>query len=173
MSQGGYLSLRCALTQPARVRALILIDTQAGPEDPAKMAGYQQMVDDWTTNGLSDAVAGIIESIILGQGWPGAAQWKAKWRDWSPVNLTGCIQTLASRDDISARVREIAVPALVVHGESDVAIPMQAAQFLTDAMANARLVTIPGAGHAANLTHAEPVNAAIEGFLKQLEAAGS
>jgi pimeloyl-ACP methyl ester carboxylesterase len=165
MSQGGYLSLRCALTHPARVRALILIDTQAGGEDPAKMAGYQQLVDDWTANGLSDAVAGIIEGIILGQGWPGAAQWKTKWKTWSPANLIGCIQTLASRDDISARVGDITIPALVIHGESDVAIPMAAAQALAGSMANASLVRIPGAGHAANLTHPEPTNAAIEDFL--------
>jgi 3-oxoadipate enol-lactonase len=45
MSQGGYLSLRCALKHPERVRALVLIDTQAGPEDPAKLPGYKQMLD--------------------------------------------------------------------------------------------------------------------------------
>ena len=30
MSQGGFLSLRAALLAPDRVRALVLIDTQAG-----------------------------------------------------------------------------------------------------------------------------------------------
>ena len=35
MSQGGFLSLRAALLAPERVRALILIDSQAGQEDPA------------------------------------------------------------------------------------------------------------------------------------------
>src|ERR1700735_2611987 len=34
MSQGGFLSLRAALTHPGVVRGLILIDTQAGPENP-------------------------------------------------------------------------------------------------------------------------------------------
>src|SRR3984893_13871949 len=35
MSQGGFLSLPVALTAPERVKALALIDTQAGTEDPA------------------------------------------------------------------------------------------------------------------------------------------
>jgi pimeloyl-ACP methyl ester carboxylesterase len=35
MSQGGYLSLRAALRYPERVRALVLLDTQARPEDAA------------------------------------------------------------------------------------------------------------------------------------------
>ena len=34
MSQGGFLSLRAALTAPDRVKALVLIDTQSGTEDP-------------------------------------------------------------------------------------------------------------------------------------------
>ena len=34
MSQGGFISLRVALTAPERVRGLILLDTQAGVEDP-------------------------------------------------------------------------------------------------------------------------------------------
>ena len=35
MSQGGFISLRAALKAPERVRGLILIDSQAGLEDPA------------------------------------------------------------------------------------------------------------------------------------------
>ena len=34
MSQGGFLSLRATLSAPDRVRALVLIDTQAGVEIP-------------------------------------------------------------------------------------------------------------------------------------------
>jgi len=40
MSQGGFISLRVALLSPARVQGLILIDTQAGTEDPATVDGY-------------------------------------------------------------------------------------------------------------------------------------
>jgi pimeloyl-ACP methyl ester carboxylesterase len=36
MSQGGYLSLRCALIHPDVVGALVLIDTQAMLEDPSR-----------------------------------------------------------------------------------------------------------------------------------------
>src|SRR5580658_5654366 len=43
MSQGGFLSLRAALTAPDRVRALILIDSQAGLEDPAAAPAYEEM----------------------------------------------------------------------------------------------------------------------------------
>ena len=54
MSQGGFLSLRCALTHPDVVRALVLIDTQAGREDPEAMRGYLQLTDEWADSGLKD-----------------------------------------------------------------------------------------------------------------------
>jgi pimeloyl-ACP methyl ester carboxylesterase len=41
MSQGGFLSLRAALTHPARVRAIVLIDSAADVDDAETLAGYQ------------------------------------------------------------------------------------------------------------------------------------
>ena len=72
MSQGGYLSLRCALTHPDLVRALVLINTQAPPEQPEKMAGHEVLMKAWMENGLSDEIAGVVAHIILGDGWAGA-----------------------------------------------------------------------------------------------------
>ena len=40
MSQGGFLSMRAALTSPERVKALVLLDTQSGKEDEAALEGY-------------------------------------------------------------------------------------------------------------------------------------
>jgi pimeloyl-ACP methyl ester carboxylesterase len=150
------------------VRALILIDTQAGLEDPQAMQGYRQLTDEWAGSGLKSSTADIVEHIILGDGWAGAGAWRDKWAGFKGVNIKGCMQTLSHRDDITARLGEIRVPALVIHGEADAAIELALAQKLTAGLADAELVVIPGAGHASNLTHSEPVNAAIEGFLAKL-----
>jgi pimeloyl-ACP methyl ester carboxylesterase len=170
MSQGGFLSLRCALTHPEVVRALILIDTQAGQEDPQALEGHMQLAQAWAQNGLSDEMATIIEGIILGQDWAGAAAWKAKWKTIKPVNMLGCMNTLASRDDVTPRLGEIKVPTLVIHGDADAAIELDLARTLATGIKGAELVEIPGAGHAANLTHPETVNPAIERFLDGLPA---
>jgi pimeloyl-ACP methyl ester carboxylesterase len=168
MSQGGFLSLRCALTHPKLVRALILIDTQAGLEDPAKMPGYQQMIEIWTTHGLPDVIAQTIEDIILGKGWDGAATWKEKWRGWKPHNLMQCFHTLGERDDVTSKLGHIKVPALVVHGDLDMAIPLDRARLLAQGLPRAELAVIAGGGHAANLTHPDQVNPRIEKFLSGL-----
>ena len=170
MSQGGFLSLRCALTHPEIVRALILIDTQAGQEDPATLEGHMQLANAWAEHGLSDDMAGIIEGIILGDDWAGAAAWKAKWKTIKPVNMLGCMNTLAGRDDITGKLGQIKVPALVVHGDADAAISLDLGRALASGLADAKLVVVPGGGHAANLTHPAVVNPAIEAFLDALPA---
>ena len=124
MSQGGYLSLRCALTHPEVVRALVLIDTQALQEDPQKMAGHEVLVKAWLEGGLSDDIAAIVAHTILGDGWADAPVWQAKWKQVTVPNLLQCFTTLGSRDDISERLGTIRVPALVVHGALDHAIDL-------------------------------------------------
>ena len=171
MSQGGYLSLRCALTHPSIVRALILIDTQATIEDQTKTPGYELMINDWVANGLSDQTAATIGYIILGDGWHGAEAWKAKWRRIKPANLTGVFTTLVTRDDISEAISKINLPALVIHGAADVAIELHRSEAMRAALPGALpMVVVEGAGHAANLTHPAPVNEAIINFMEALGA---
>lgn len=165
MSQGGYLSLRAALRHPEAVRALILIDTQAMPEDPQKMIGHQAIIEQWLAHGLSDEYARIIEHIILGDGWEGAAAWREQWKRMQPADLLACFTTLGSRDDISEDIARIRAPALVIHGDADNAIDLDRARAMAAALPGAEMVVVPGAGHAANLTHPEPVNRAIQDFL--------
>ncbi len=71
MSQGGFLSLRAALTAPERVRALILIDTQDRPEDPEKVVGYNQLIEAFKApGGPPQEVLDTVAAIILGPGVP-------------------------------------------------------------------------------------------------------
>jgi pimeloyl-ACP methyl ester carboxylesterase len=58
MSQGGYLSLRAALAHPDLVRGLILIDTQAGVENPELMPYYRSLLERWLTQGMDASRAG-------------------------------------------------------------------------------------------------------------------
>jgi pimeloyl-ACP methyl ester carboxylesterase len=171
MSQGGFLSLRCALTHPEVVRALILIDTQAGKEDEERIQGHLALTGAWADGGLTKETADIIEAIILGDGWPGAGPWRDKWATYKPANIRACMQTLATRDDITKRLGEITVPALVIHGDADAAIELDLARHLAAGLPKAELVVVPGAGHAANLTHPDAVNPAIERFLGALPEA--
>lgn len=168
MSQGGYLSLRCALRHPERVRALVLLNTQAMQEQEEKMQGHRQLIQAWMEHGLSEAHARIIESIILGQDWEGAAAWRAKWQAMPRADVLQSFVTLSERDDISEAIGAIRVPALVLHGDQDQAIDLARAQDMARRIPAAQLVLVEGAGHAANLTHPVASNRAIQDFLARL-----
>lgn len=170
MSQGGFVALRFALKYPERVSGLVLIGTQAGVEDPEKVATYQVMLDVWEVEGLNDQLAETIAAIILGNEWKGRAPWIAKWRQKPRSLLHQAFQTLVSRDDIQHRLGEITAPALVIHGTVDAAIDIEKAHRLCSELANCRqMVAIEGAGHASNLTHPKLVNLAIQQFIDDLE----
>jgi 3-oxoadipate enol-lactonase len=167
MSQGGFIVLRAALKAPERVTGLILLGSQAGTEDPANIAVYQGMIDDWVTNGPSDELAAVVADIIIAH--PGENErWVAKWKARPKELIREPGRTLLERDDITDRLGEIGVPAVVIHGTEDTAIPMDRAEALAAGLPGAsEVVKVPGA-HAANLTQPEPVNAAIGKFLSGL-----
>ena len=173
MSQGGFVSLRAALTAPDRVRALVLIDSQAGQEDPAVAPGYEQLHQTWRDHGPGP-VQEMVASIILGPGqWDG---WYAKWNEqcaqWAPddlAQLTWPFRCLMDRDDFTGRLGEVGCPALIVHGSEDASIPLARAEKLRDGLAGPTTFTlIDGAPHASNVTHPGAVNAEIVNFLHRL-----
>jgi 3-oxoadipate enol-lactonase len=174
MSQGGFISLRVALLAPERVLGLVLMDTQAGPEDPSKVEGYRQMMQGWATHGLSPEVAQYIASIIIAEPQENA-KWVAKWQALNnPHARQIATECLLQREDITARLGEIKAPALVIHGSQDMAIPLPQAEALCAGLSGAQpLVLIEGAAHAANLTHASAVNPPLLQFLRQLASARS
>lgn len=167
MSQGGFLSLRAALLAPSRVRALVLIDSQAGQEDPDAAPLYAGMAEAWASDGADPATLEFAAATILGPADHGP--WIALWEQLPQHRATQVMHPLLEREDLTDRLGEITCPALVIHGSIDAAIPLSRAEELANGLPGAiPLVLIEGAGHASNLSHPEPVNAAVRGFLAGL-----
>ncbi|HUH81764.1 MAG TPA: alpha/beta hydrolase [Solirubrobacteraceae bacterium] len=168
MSQGGFLSMRAALTAPERVRALVLIDTQAGVEDPERLPAYRQMQQTWLEVGPVDELADTIANLIIGDPELNPV-WIEKWRRLPRESMKAPGDCLFERDDITDRLGEIACPALVIHGTADVSIEMELAEQLCAGLPGCSgVVRIEGAPHASNLTHPAEANAALLEFLRGL-----
>lgn len=169
MSQGGFLSLRVALTAPQRVRALILLDTEAGVPDPDAFAAEEGMVDVWLSAGAVDELVNAVATLIIDDADENP-KWVAKWQARPKEFIREPFACLHGREDITARLAEITCPALVVHGTEDHAIEMIKAEELAAGLAGCDGVVKVSGAHAANLTNPVPVNAAILEFLAALPA---
>jgi 3-oxoadipate enol-lactonase len=168
MSQGGFLSLRAALLSPERVRALVLIDTQSGTEDPERLPQYRQMSETWLAVGPVDELADAIANLIIGDPELNKA-WIAKWRKLPRENMRATSDCLFDRDDVTDRLSEITCPAIVFHGTADQSIEIDKGEALCAALPGCTgLVRVQGGTHAANLTHPEQVNAPLIDFLRSV-----
>ncbi len=150
---------------PDRVRALVLIDTAADAETPENVAAYRDMLEAWVSVGPGEGLAAIVAGIIIDHPEHDRV-WIARWQAARHELLREPGRCLLEREDITDRLAEITCPALVIHGSNDSAIdPDRAAALSAGLVGAAGVVVVDGAAHAANLTHPEPVNAALLRFL--------
>lgn len=165
MSQGGFISMRAALRAPERVLGLGLIDTQGGVEEEDVRPLFEAMNSEWMANGPSDALVDAVAASIMSPGYD-YSPWSAKWQARPKEEALLPFRTLMDRDDIWDRVPEITAPAIVFHGDEDVAITMDKAERLASLLPHCEgLIRIPGAGHASNLSHPDEVNEPLRSFL--------
>lgn len=166
MSQGGFVSLRVALRCPERVKALVLISTQAGVDSAETIAGYHQMLGVWRAMGPIEPLRQAVAQLILGapEHWE---PWSSNWASLEGEAMVAPTLCLLERDDITDRVSAIQAPAIVFHGTEDKAIDVTRARILSEKLgACKRFVVVEGAAHAANVTHAEIVHGPLLEFLR-------
>lgn len=87
-------------------------------------------------------------------------------RQCAPHAAAACMESFATtdfRDDLA----HVTVPTLVIHGEADAIVPFEGSGQRTHrAVAHSHLVTVPGAPHGLNLSHAQAFNNALLAFLR-------
>jgi pimeloyl-ACP methyl ester carboxylesterase len=170
MSQGGFLSLRVALTAPDRVRGLVLIDSAADVDDAETIEGYQGMLH-VMGKGSDEEVTelfGGVSGLILGDEQL-ATEWIPRWQTLDRAQLVTAGAALLERDDISGRLGEITCPVLIVHGTDDQAISVERAEAVCAGVPDCRgVIKVEGAAHAPNMTHPDEVNPPLRQFLAAL-----
>jgi pimeloyl-ACP methyl ester carboxylesterase len=168
LSWGGTVAQELYRHHPGLVATLILIDTYAGwrgslsPEEVrARVLGAREMLAappgefDPTFPGLfagdpSAELVSLLEEIAA---------------DVRPESLARQLSIMAETDQRDV-LPQIVVPTLLIWGELDQRSPVSIAHELEEAIPNAELVVIPGAGHLSNLEKPEMINEAIRSFCR-------
>jgi 3-oxoadipate enol-lactonase len=151
LSVGGMVSMRAALTVPDRVAGLLLLDTHAGVETRMRRVKYAAMRTIARQFGLG-AVLPAISRLMFGpttrrMNRQLVSEWEEKFRSADLMSMLLYARCLVNRDSIVSRLGEVSVPALVIVGEEDAALPVYCAEEIAAGLPDARLVVVPEAGH--------------------------
>ena len=155
---GGNVALRLAATRPERVEKLVLINTPAFDELPARDITLMQRSTAKfafrTTRGVLGA-APLIEGVLKGSVSDPAvhmpvkliARYLAPFAGRDGVNHLLTLASSITADDLEdVDLKTIHVPALVLWGEEDQWVGSKMADRLTHALPDGRLVRLPGVG---------------------------
>jgi pimeloyl-ACP methyl ester carboxylesterase len=171
MSMGGFMALRYALSYPDTLDGIVLIDSMATPHEEAEQETYQQWIDTTKDAGdVPDQMADIVGNMLFGETSNEERtdlvnHWKNRWQTYPGTAIYDEVMSWLYRDGVADRLDEIDVPVLVLHGEEDVSIEPERAEAMLDDLPDARMETIPEAGHSSNLENPGPANDALRSFL--------
>jgi len=167
LSMGGMIGQTFALRQPGRLRTLVLADTTSRyPPEAAVLwaerirtaetqgmaALAQPTLERWFTRAFRERHPEVVErvrALILA----------------TPVaGYVGCCHAIP-KIDLTARLKEIRCPALVIVGAEDPGTPPAMAREIHDNLPGSEYVEIPGAAHLANLEQPQAFDRALGDFL--------
>jgi 2-succinyl-6-hydroxy-2,4-cyclohexadiene-1-carboxylate synthase len=166
-SMGGRIALHVALALPERVERLVLIGASPGIEGSeervARRAADERLADEIEGLGIEEFARRWAATPVLA-GQPASVH-EDRLRN-TPAGLARAVRGLGTGalPSVWGRLGELSMPIVLIAGEGDgkfTAIARAMAAQIRDA----RVVIVPGAGHAVHLEDPAAVAAAITGLV--------
>jgi 3-oxoadipate enol-lactonase len=174
LSMGGYVALTLALARPELVRSLVLVGTGAG--GPDRVPRPQEVRDAYAAAiGLPfDEYGRRMMPLTFSPGWTDRNPERfeeilaARLEHPTPdVTLDAHLQVCYGFYGRGCEVERIDVRTLVLHGDTDVIVPVENGRMLASRMPNARYVELPGRGHNVQLEDPAAFNRLVLEFLAE------
>lgn len=170
LSMGGYVAMAILRRHPDRVSGLVLADTKASADPPEAAANRRRIADAVIEAGNAGLLVDEVLPKLLGRTTREhrplvQGRIKALVERAPAYAVAWAQRAMAARPDSFGTLRSLTVPTLVVRGAEDELSTEADAAALADAVPDAKLVTIPQAGHLPNVETPAEFNAALLGFL--------
>jgi 3-oxoadipate enol-lactonase len=166
-SMGGYVALEIARRRPDRLRALALVDTRASADDEAARAKRDEAIATVRASGVG-AIADAMRPRLLSPRSLSNRDLVERvdriMKRQKPETVEGDLTAMRDRPDARERLREIAIPTLVVVGEEDALTPPADSEAMAAAIPGSRLFRVGGAGHLSPMERPGAVAAALGDF---------
>jgi 3-oxoadipate enol-lactonase len=160
LSIGGAVGMRLALDAPTRFERLVLACTSArfGPPE-----FWQQRADLVRAEGVA-AVADVVLERWFTPAFPDVQRFREMFLATDDEAYAQCCEAIRDWDARDA-LHVVRSPTLVISAADDPSTPPEHQALIAEAIPGARLETIPGARHLANVEFPEPFNRAVLSFL--------
>lgn len=173
LSMGGFVAMRLAARRPDLVRSLLLIETSADPEPAENITKYRLL--NWIARLFGTGlVVKAVMPILFGRSAladPARGSEREAWRRQIRSNrrsIWRAVNGVIERKPVYQELSRITAPTLVLVGEEDTAAVPAEGERIAAAIAGAKLVRIPRAGHSSTVEAPQTVTQAISGFLDSL-----
>jgi 3-oxoadipate enol-lactonase len=172
LSMGGMIGQTYALKYPGMFKSLALCDTTS--RYPAEAAGlWVERIKTVETSGMEPLVVPTLERWFtepFRKARPEVVEKVAAMIRTTPaLGYIGCSHAIP-KINLTARLKEIRCPAVVIVGKDDPGTPVAMAEEIHQALPGSKLVVIPSAAHLSNLEQPDAFNRALGGFVDSVKA---
>ena len=178
-SAGGPIAMQFALDYPDMTDTLLLINTMSYALESEREVRQRELDQLWA----DEASIGKLASSerALESRWPGLRETiPERFQKLLDINIErfeGIASTVQSYldigDSIECRLSELAMPTLIVHGDSDSRISVRCSHDLQKAISGSELYIVPGAEHGLLSNEPELVRNMMTQFLQRQAAQAS
>lgn len=168
-SMGGYVALAVAHHFPEELRGLVLVGTQAGPDSEAGAAGRRATIEKVKAGGVRVVTEAMAPKMVAPASQARMLdQVQGLMATATPAGVIGALEAMADRPDSRPTLGTIEVPTLVITGAEDVVIPPAESGKIADAIQDAHLETLPGAGHLVAVEQPDEFNRVLNSWMDRL-----
>jgi len=172
LSMGGYITLEIARLAPERLRALVIMDSNAIADTPERREERRKLIEMSKIGRFKGVTSALMPKFIAR-------------RNIDDERITGAVTEMAqeigrdnfilqqnaimSRRDQFDTLSGLDMPGLFVVGSEDTLTPPEQVREMADALTDSTYVEIRNSGHLPPLEDPVSVNRAVENFLSGLD----
>ena len=168
LSMGGMIGQTYALKYPGTFATLVLADTTSRMPAEAQPA-WQDRIRTAETKGMQPLVEPTLARWFTEpyrKAQPQTMQRIGNLIGSTPVaGYVGCCHAIP-KIDLSARLKDIRTPILIIVGEDDPGTPVAMSKEIHENAPGSKLVVLPKAAHLSNIEQSAAFNRALDEFLK-------
>ena len=171
VSMGGYVVFECLRLFPERISGLILANTRPEPDSKEMRENRKKTARRVAEEGVEVLIELQMKRLLsphtLENNERVVEKVRAMILESNPNGVVAALGAMRERPDSTPLLGKIGVPTLVIGGEEDEISSPEVMGAMTEKIPASRHVTLPDAGHLANLEAPERFNAVLKEFFEK------